>query len=473
MITKILSGSAPEIEMRATNPVELNLEALLPTSSTRGIPRQPSKTGLRWRRRGPRPDRVADEGCRRMPGRSHHEDVAEGSLVDQILSITSDTERQRIAGALDLGAALRLVADRTLTLTSASGVAIGLVEADELVCRAAAGIAPDIGARVALEKGLSGECIRSDRMVRLDDSAEDVRVDQAVCHALNLRSAMVVPIRSAGSVIGVLEVFSAKSNAFDDGAVLAMNQIACFIGEVANATLEPPQMEAVPLLAPSAAAPRSTVPAESSDAGPFKLWLISSRHLRTALLMVVALAIALWAAYRVRKTIRSTPSAPSRAEVNAPVGPLFSVGEATSPGPVPTDPAILREDDKPPATATSATLEQAESGRGLEARTPNPVPVHRTETPSSQLRQQTTEYASVPASKLEIAPKPPVLAVVQPAAQRDSLIAPLMNAPVADPQLAATQVTPPGQAKSGKPSFMSRILGKPKKLKVLLEKGFE
>jgi len=385
--------------------------------------------------------------------------------VDQILSITSDIERQRTAGALDSGSTLRLVADRTLTLTSASGVAIGLVESGELVCRAAAGIAPDIGARVALEEGVSGECIRSDRMVRLDDTAEDGRVDQAVCHALNLRSAMVVPIRSAGSVIGVLEVFSPKSNAFDDGAVLAMNEIAHFIGEVANATLAPSQMEAVPVLATSVAASRSAEPAKSSDAA----WLISSRRLRNALLIVVALAIAVLAAYRVRETIRSTPSAPSRGEVNAPTGPS-SAGEATSPGLVPTDPAIAREDDKPPATVTSAALEQVQSGHGLAARTPNPVPVHRAETQLSQQRQQTTESDSEPASKLESAPMPPALEVLQPATERDSAIAPRMNATVADPRLANTQATPPAQAKSGKPSFMSRILGQPKKLKVLLEK---
>ena len=384
--------------------------------------------------------------------------------MDQILSITSGIEGQRTAGALDSGSTLRLVADRTLTLTSASGVAIGLVEGGELVCRAAAGIAPDIGARVPLEEGVSGECIRSDRMVRLDDTAEDGRVDQAVCHALNLRSAIVVPIRSDGSVIGVLEVFSPKSNAFDDGAVLAMNEIAHFIGEVANATLARSQMEAVPVLAPSVAAPRPAVPAKSSDAAR-----LISRRLRNALLMVVALAIGVLAAYRVRETIRSTPSAPSRGEVNAPTGPS-SAGEATSPGLVPIDPAAASEDDKPPATVTSAALEQVQSGRGLTARTPNPVPVHRAETQLSQQRQQTTESASEPASKLESAPMPQALEVLQPATERDSAIAPRMNAAVADPRLANTQATPPAQAKSGKPSFMSRILGQPKKLKVLLEK---
>lgn len=471
VITKTLSGFAREFEVRATNLVASNLGALPPNSSTRGFHANQAKSGFvgdAGLAEDPRLAGVADEGRRRMPGRSHREDVAEESLVDQILSIASDIERQRTAGALDYGDTLRLVADRTLTLTSASGVAIGLVQGGELVCRAAAGIAPDIGARVALEKGLSGECIRGDRMVRLDDSAEDARVDQAVCHALSLRSAMVVPIHSAGNVIGVLEVFSAKSNAFDDGAALAMSRLARFIGEVANPTLEPPQIEAVPVLAPSAAAPRSATPAESSHTAPLKLRLISSRRLRTALLIVVAPAIAVSAAYRVRETIRSTPLAPSTDEVNTPAGPPFSGGEATSPGAVATDPASAREDDKHQATAASAALEPAENGRRSEARTPNSVPVHRTETPFAPLSRPTTEYASEPAGEQEIAPSPPALALVQPAAQRDSLIAPLMNAPVADPQLAATQVTP--QARSDKPRLRSRILGKPKKLKLLLGK---
>src|SRR5579863_3208332 len=64
----------------------------------------------------------------------------------------------------DLDAALQLLAERAQYITGASGTAIALRrgEHNDMVCRAAAGSsAPDLGALLSMEHGLSGECVRT------------------------------------------------------------------------------------------------------------------------------------------------------------------------------------------------------------------------------------------------------------------------------------------------------------------------
>lgn len=426
--------------MSATNPVESNLEALL--------------------------SQIKQESCRRAPSSRRHEHASDEILVAQILAATADIERQAKAGGLNPGAALSLVAARTLTLTEASGVAIGLVVGNQVVCRSTAGTAPDMGARIELDKGLSGECIRTGRIVRSDDTAEDARVDQTACAALNLRSAVVVPIPFAGKVIGVFEVFSAEPSAFDDWAALALSQMAHFIGGVANAMLAAPPTEAVPPADPPlpAADPHPSTSAESSQRlSAQALRQIASRHGRIALLLLAALVTTVAASYRVRDMMRSA-RAHRRPEVNLPAAPPASAGQAAaSRSAVPPDPAIAREDGRIPAAATSRALEPVEGWRDLRPSTFSRPPSQTTE--AAPPRPQTTASASGPLRPLEIPPTPPALAVVKPATQRDRAMAPLMTAPVADPQLAAAARPP--ETKAAKSSFLAWI---PRKLKALVQK---
>ena len=67
----------------------------------------------------------------------------------------------------DLEGALFLIAHRALTFTHASGAAIALAEGPEMICRARAGTdAPDVGARLRIGSGFSGECVRSGALLR-------------------------------------------------------------------------------------------------------------------------------------------------------------------------------------------------------------------------------------------------------------------------------------------------------------------
>lgn len=420
--------------MSATNPVESNLEVLL--------------------------TQIKEERDRSAPSSRRREYAGDEILVTQILAATADIERQATAEGLDPVATLGLVAARTLTLTQASGVAIGLVAGNEIVCRANAGNAPDVGARIELRKGLSGECIRTGKTVRSDDTSEDARVDPAAGAALNLRSAVAVPICCAGKVIGVLEVFSAEPNAFDDWVVLAISQIAHFIGRIANASAEPT------LEAPTSVDPLP-LPVEHSRPGGLlrgvvrAIRQIAIHHGRMMLLLLAALVTVAATAYHVRDMMMKSARVHRRAELAVPSSPTPAGQAAVPVSTVPQDPAIAREDGRIPDAPIPRVVEKPQGRHELRESTPSPV----TEAASTLPQALASEPVIAELHPPEATPRPPALVAVQPPPTQDAALAPLMQPPVRDPQLAAA---PTSDAKP--PTRASIFTLMSRKLKGLVQK---
>jgi hypothetical protein len=141
------------------------------------------------------------------------------------LTAASAVQREAESLGSDLEAVLFLVASRSQSLLQASGAAIALAgkDAGTMICRASAGpSAPPVGAALRVGSGFSGECVRTGKLLRCDDTETDERVDRESCRALEIRSLLAAPVRLGEKVIGLLEVFSAQPSAFgeNDGAVL-------------------------------------------------------------------------------------------------------------------------------------------------------------------------------------------------------------------------------------------------------------
>jgi putative methionine-R-sulfoxide reductase with GAF domain len=141
------------------------------------------------------------------------------------LTAASAVQREAESLGADLEAILSLVASRSRSLLRASGAAVALAakEPATMICRASAGpSAPPVGATLQVGSGFSGECVRTGRMSRCDDTETDERVDRQSCRALGIRSMLAAPIRMGERVVGLLEVFSAEPTAFgeNDSAVL-------------------------------------------------------------------------------------------------------------------------------------------------------------------------------------------------------------------------------------------------------------
>jgi len=172
------------------------------------------------------------------------------------LSAVTAVQREVEALGGDLAAALQLIAGRAQTLVRASGAAIALGTANPEImdCHASAGPgAPPVGARLQVGSGFSGECVKTGRLLRCDDTELDSRVDRESCQALGIRSILAVPVRVGEKAIGILEVFSDQPNAFSEGDSRALQRLAETVLAAVNRAA---RAENLPTLDPPAPAER-------------------------------------------------------------------------------------------------------------------------------------------------------------------------------------------------------------------------
>lgn len=135
----------------------------------------------------------------------------------------------------DLEATLQLLADRAQYITGGTGAAIALRDGDFIMCRASSGpSAPRVGSYFEVSSGLSGESVRTRKMLRCDDASTDSRVNFDSCKALGIASFAVMPLIRHEEVIGIFEIFSNKARAFQERDLLALERM----GEMVNTALD-------------------------------------------------------------------------------------------------------------------------------------------------------------------------------------------------------------------------------------------
>jgi putative methionine-R-sulfoxide reductase with GAF domain len=129
---------------------------------------------------------------------------------------------------------LALIAERARSFTDADGAAIALRDEDDMVCCASAGLAPLAGVRFSMSGGLAGEAIATRQPVLCCDVEKDQRVDATLCRRLDVGSSAIVPILAGDLVVGLLQVFAGRPNAFDEASASLLQHVAEFV-----ASLEP------------------------------------------------------------------------------------------------------------------------------------------------------------------------------------------------------------------------------------------
>jgi PAS domain S-box-containing protein len=128
------------------------------------------------------------------------------TVQQEILRVVSDFDR-----------VLQIVVDRSAELTGGTGAVIELVDRDELVYRAASGMAAKhVGLYLPLEGSLSGEVVAKNMVLRCDDCETDPRVDREACRMIGLRSMVIAPLIEGNQALGALKTFSDRPNGFDD-----------------------------------------------------------------------------------------------------------------------------------------------------------------------------------------------------------------------------------------------------------------
>jgi hypothetical protein len=121
---------------------------------------------------------------------------------------------------LNLDAAMHLIADCTLSVSSASGVAIALVEADELVYRAGSGsAAKNVGRRVPAVLIASSQRETPPEILRVENAETDMRIEAEVCRQFGASSLLMLPICQQNTLVGTLQVLFNDKHSFLDSEV--------------------------------------------------------------------------------------------------------------------------------------------------------------------------------------------------------------------------------------------------------------
>ncbi len=127
----------------------------------------------------------------------------------------------------DLDATLQLLAERAQYITGASGAAIALRQGENMVCCASAGpSAPEMGAHLQIDSGLSAESVRSRKILICEDAENDPRVNRESCRTFGIASVVVMPLVREEEVYGVFELLSGRPRAFEERDYVALNRLA-------------------------------------------------------------------------------------------------------------------------------------------------------------------------------------------------------------------------------------------------------
>jgi putative methionine-R-sulfoxide reductase with GAF domain len=164
-----------------------------------------------------------NEGASEVKARPDH---------SQVLAEIVETQKQIQTRLLDLPSAANLIAERVQRITQAAGVAVGVLEDDQVSYEAAVGSAADrAGSSVPFKSCLSANSIRHGEILQCPDAEGDFRLNPDLCRELGTKSLIAVPVYHEGKIAGVLEVRFAEARAFEEQDVRSSQLMAGLVAE--------------------------------------------------------------------------------------------------------------------------------------------------------------------------------------------------------------------------------------------------
>ena len=121
------------------------------------------------------------------------------------------TQRDIAAAGSDLEAMMRLVLDRSVSLTGADGAMLCLVDGDQLITRAAVGIARRGQTSRPLESSVAKHAIETGLPLLIEDAEHDPRVNRDMQRAVGDKSLICVPLFQGPRVVGAMNVMSSAT----------------------------------------------------------------------------------------------------------------------------------------------------------------------------------------------------------------------------------------------------------------------
>ena len=140
-----------------------------------------------------------------------------------------EAQRDIVAADQDLDGMLKALVERMVRLIGDGSVAVLLPDRDQLVVRAAAGTPEmEVGYTLPIESSLAGACYRSGHTQTSGDVQHDPRAHAVTARKFGVSSAVSTPMMREGEVIGVVQLRSARTNAFDETDARTVEMVAAF-----------------------------------------------------------------------------------------------------------------------------------------------------------------------------------------------------------------------------------------------------
>lgn len=124
---------------------------------------------------------------------------------------------------LEVQSVVQLVQELLIISTGAAGVAVALGDSRSMQCVSSIGDAPSVNIPLQLDGTLSGQCVRTGRVVRF-------QAENAAPAYAGPRSALLAPVLLHGCVAGLVGIFSVEADAFGNGSLTAIRDAASLLG---------------------------------------------------------------------------------------------------------------------------------------------------------------------------------------------------------------------------------------------------
>src|SRR2546429_4927095 len=162
----------------------------------------------------------------------------------QSLSAIAAVQRSIATDSVEVDVAMAIIADQARNVANANGVAIGLLEGDNLVYRAGSGgAATYIGRHVKATLSVSRA---SGEILRVEDTQTDARIEAAICRQFGAKALLIVPICRGRTVLGAIEILFYDAHAFQDREVRTYQLMAGLVAEAISHAAQLELQQALP-----------------------------------------------------------------------------------------------------------------------------------------------------------------------------------------------------------------------------------
>jgi hypothetical protein len=146
---------------------------------------------------------------------------------------------------LDVDRAMPLMAERARNVAQATGVAIAILQGDQLVYRAGSGSsAAYVGRRVTAILSVSRHTKSKAEILRVENAQRDGRIEAAICRQFGAESLLILPVYDNQNLVGVLEVIFSDAHSFQEQEVRTYRVMASLLGEAISRAAQSQTQEA-------------------------------------------------------------------------------------------------------------------------------------------------------------------------------------------------------------------------------------